>query len=311
MSAFIRSTQATNSPRSVGRLGSRTLWIDTPPTISSAGDSSPPRVSTWTSVSSSTRASDSFRTWRARPPSINGGYSQERMRTEVTAGTICRLSGLQQGSEAEVWCQVSHAGIRGIGLRRTTRDGVMPAGVYGLEQRTRVTCRALERIVTRLLAPVEKRPVAGLEREELARRSFGRLWRELARADGIDEPQLQPPRRPGHVPHGWRIPGAQVLLLAPGGLSESAGLRLMPIEGRRQRNEPDPALGSFAQDGRQPEWPLRPPMTQELCVDREREQAGASALGAKASEPGRHPVEEFRGMLPGAIRRRSRSVGAS
>ena len=30
MSAFIRSTQATNSPRSVGRVGSRTRWIVTP-----------------------------------------------------------------------------------------------------------------------------------------------------------------------------------------------------------------------------------------------------------------------------------------
>ena len=29
-----------------GRLGSRTRWIATPPAVSSAGDSSPPRVST-------------------------------------------------------------------------------------------------------------------------------------------------------------------------------------------------------------------------------------------------------------------------
>ena len=46
MSAFIRSTQATNSPRSRGRLGSSTRWMATPFAISSAGDSSPPRVST-------------------------------------------------------------------------------------------------------------------------------------------------------------------------------------------------------------------------------------------------------------------------
>ncbi len=31
MSEFIRSTQATNSPRSVGRFGSRMRWMATPP----------------------------------------------------------------------------------------------------------------------------------------------------------------------------------------------------------------------------------------------------------------------------------------
>ena len=82
MSEFIRSTQATNSPRSVGRFGSRMRWMMTP-ARSSSGDSSPPRVSTWTSTSRSTSASESLRTWRASPPSISGGYSQERMRTRV------------------------------------------------------------------------------------------------------------------------------------------------------------------------------------------------------------------------------------
>ena len=83
MSEFMRSTQATNSPRSVGRLGSRMRWIATPPLRSSAGDSSPPRVSTWTSMPCSISPSESLRTWRARPPSISGGYSQERTRMRV------------------------------------------------------------------------------------------------------------------------------------------------------------------------------------------------------------------------------------
>ena len=86
MSEFIRSTQVTNSPRSVGRFGSRMRWTMTPLARSSAGDSSPPRVSTWTSTSRSTSASESLRTWRARPPSISGGYSQERIRTRVIGG---------------------------------------------------------------------------------------------------------------------------------------------------------------------------------------------------------------------------------
>ncbi len=62
MSEFIRSTQATNSPRSVGRFGSRIRWIATPLLRSSAGDSSPPRVSTWTSTPCSINASESLRT---------------------------------------------------------------------------------------------------------------------------------------------------------------------------------------------------------------------------------------------------------
>src|SRR5277367_341083 len=38
-----------------------------------------PRVSTSTPTPWRTRASASFRTWRARPPSITGGYSHERI----------------------------------------------------------------------------------------------------------------------------------------------------------------------------------------------------------------------------------------
>ena len=39
-----------------------------------------PRVRTWTATPCATRPSESLRTWRARPPSTIGGYSQERMR---------------------------------------------------------------------------------------------------------------------------------------------------------------------------------------------------------------------------------------
>ena len=81
--------------------------MTTPPLRSSAGDSSPPRVSTWTSTSRSTSASESLRTWRARPPSISGGYSQERIRTRVIGSGL----GLQQGSEAEVRGEGAHARV--------------------------------------------------------------------------------------------------------------------------------------------------------------------------------------------------------
>src|SRR3954468_12102823 len=217
MSEFIRSTHATNSPRSVGRPGSRTRWIDTPATDSSSGDSSPPRVSTCTSTPSSTSASESLRTCRARPPSISGGYSQDRIRTEVTTGCRSGWSGLQQRGEAQVWRQVSHAWVEIVGPLRT-RGG--RAGVYGLEQRPGVVRRALKRILPCLLAPVQESPVACLERQELACGALGCVFAELARGERggappvgvfagpprgerVQEPQLEPPRPPCHVAHRW------------------------------------------------------------------------------------------------------------
>src|SRR5215218_10136584 len=159
MSEFIRSIQATNSPRSVGRFGSRMRWITTPPRLSCAGDSSPPRVRTWTSTSRSTSASESLRTCRASPPSISGGYSQERIRTRVIRVAGSRL---QERSEAEVRGEGSHTRIGGA------------VAVYGLQHRPRVIGGPLVGVVAGLLALVEERPVARLGGEELARGALKR-----------------------------------------------------------------------------------------------------------------------------------------
>src|SRR6476620_7097903 len=75
-------------------------------------------------------------------------------------------SGLPQGGEAEIWRETSHTGGRRL------------AGVYGLQQRPRVGDGALVRVVARLPAPVKERPVARLERQQLARRALGGLGRE-------------------------------------------------------------------------------------------------------------------------------------
>src|SRR5690349_21728653 len=155
MSEFIRSTQATNSPRSVGRLGSRMRWMWTPPERSWAGDSSPPRVSTCTSTPRSTSASESLRTWRARPPSISGGYSQERMRTRVKGGWGLGL-GLQKWRETEIRRKRTH-----------TRIGVA-SGLYCLQQGLAVVAGADEGVVAGLAAGVEEGPVAGLGGQQLA-----------------------------------------------------------------------------------------------------------------------------------------------
>ena len=70
--------------------------------------------------------------------------------------------GLEQGAEAQVRRQVPHP-----------RLGRLGGGVYGLEQRAGVVGAALPRVVARLAAAVEERPVARLHREQLARRALG------------------------------------------------------------------------------------------------------------------------------------------
>ena len=86
MSSFMWPTHAMKaSTSSRGKSGSRTRCTVTPWRSSTASRRPPPRVSTWTSCPSRTSCSDSLRTWRARPPSTIGGYSQERIRTRTAA----------------------------------------------------------------------------------------------------------------------------------------------------------------------------------------------------------------------------------
>src|SRR3954447_10560617 len=88
MCAFMVRTQATKRLRSSGYSGSATRWTCTPWRSSYGIVRAPPRVSTWTSTPSRASPSDSLRTWRARPPSTIGGYSQDRIRTRTTARTL-------------------------------------------------------------------------------------------------------------------------------------------------------------------------------------------------------------------------------
>ena len=308
MSEFIRSTQATNSPRSVGRFGSRTRWMATPPTISSAGDSSPPRVSTWTSTPSSTSASESLRTWRASPPSISGGYSQERIRTRVTGRRSC--SGLA-------------AAGRGSGPGRGFACAGPAAGgsLWPRAAPAAWAVGALEGVVAGLAAAVEERPVARLEREQLARGALGGRRRRArprrAPAAGA-APAAARPRRGRRPPASPRCAGpcprprstraaARLRRLALERLGQGhAGARRAPARSRRTAAQPD--------------RPLRPPVAEQLGVDREGEQA-AAARGARERQRSRSATAaaNSRGLALGAsarpppgrrLRRRS-SRGAS
>ena len=131
MSVFMCSTHAMNSPSSAGRRGSRTLCRCTPSTTSSGGDSSRPRVRTCTSTPWHTRFSDTFRTCRASPPSISGGYSQERIRIRKAAYRPHTEDGSSRGASSR-WGARSRrrssiaAGEWPLGERRMARKSAMP-----------------------------------------------------------------------------------------------------------------------------------------------------------------------------------------
>src|SRR5918995_2045395 len=288
MSAFIRSTQVTNSPRSCGRAGSRTRWIATPAASSSGGDSSPPLVSTCTSVPSSARLSESLRTCRASPPSIRGGYSQERISARVKSAPGRELDlGLEQGRESEVGGEVAHAWIR----RR--------AGVYGLEQALSVAYGAAVRVVAGLAPGVQEGPIARLKREQLAGGPLGGRSVKPPGAEGRQQAQLEPPGAPGQVRDPGRVPGSQVLALAPARRAQATIIALVAGGGLRERDRPDAALGGEAEDRLQPGWSLRPPVSEQLRVDREREQARPTPRGAEPAESSGDMVDESRGVLLG------------
>ncbi len=253
---------------------------------SSAGDSSPPRVRTWTSTPSSTNASESFRTWRASPPSISGGYSQERMRTRVTAaGSGERLRS---------------------GARARIRGSVAGVGVYGLKHRLGVRDRPLVGVIARLTALVEKRPVAGLGREQLASPTRG--------CGLIASPAPRPRNRRSssrRAPQARSATGgeSQVLRSLPSPQLEAASGRWIGSCSARACgavSSRTPAALGAAEHRPQPNRPLRPPVSDQLGVDRKDDEAAAPAACGVIAEAGRDrrrkippPVKRPRARLRG------------
>jgi hypothetical protein len=78
-----------------------------------------------------------------------------------------------------------------------------------------VVGRALIRILAGLAAAVEERPVARLHGEELAGRTLRGSGGELPPLERAQQPQLESTRRPREVRDLRRVPGAEVLGLAP------------------------------------------------------------------------------------------------
>ncbi len=146
-----------------------------------------------------------------------------------------------------------------------------------LEQGASVPGAALPGIVAGLAAAIEEGPVARLHGEQLAHRALDRRPGHRA-VEAPQHAQLQPPRGPGHVGDGGRVPGAQVLALAPGRWPQRSRLARVPLAGLAERDQLDPVLA-----GRRP-GPARarsvPPTTSGRAA-RCRSRTPA-ALGARA-----------------------------
>src|SRR5689334_5880107 len=98
-----------------------------------------------------------------------------------------------------------------------------------------------EGVVPRLAAAVEKGPVARLDREKLARGPLGGADAE-ARSERAQDPQLKPTRGPGKVANRRRVPGAEVLLLAPCGGGKRAIGGLVRRASLAESDEREPCL---------------------------------------------------------------------
>ena len=120
--------------------------------------------------------------------------------------------------------------VRGERTHTRIGDGF---GVYGLQQRPGVVGRSLERVVPRLTALVEEGPVARLDGQQLARGPRRGVPAQPAR-ERPQQPQLQAPSPPGEVGDRRRVPGPQVLALAPGrGEERPRDVPLSPAAERR------------------------------------------------------------------------------
>src|SRR4051812_54780 len=291
MSAFMCSIQVTNSDRSRGLRGSRTRCTTTPSISSSGGDSSWPRVSTCTSTSWRTRFSDSLRTCRASPPSINGGYSQDRIRARKLIGSS---SYAEQGRDVELRREVAE--VRIVDRPRVSQS------IEGSDQLGVVLLDTPERVVAGHFVRVLERPVARLEGEQLARGALqGRVARACARGGG-DRAQLGAARRPGDLRDARRVPGRQVLRPAPRRLDERALRdRLVALERVRQRGQREALEARLVDHEAQPVHALVPPVAEQLGVEREAAQARPAALVAVGVEAGDRALDEVARVRAGAL----------
>src|SRR5215211_3320911 len=131
-----------------------------------------------------------------------------------------------------------------------------------------MSARAGPRVVGGELAGDLERPVARLEREQLAR---GTRERAPARGTSVrhrHDAQLCPARREREVGHARRVPGGEVLRDPPGGRGEHAPRdRLDALQCRREREQVDLLSLGLGEHRREPRAPLVSPVGEALGVE--------------------------------------------
>ena len=109
-----------------------------------------------------------------------------------------------------------------------------------------------------------------------------------------------------------RVPGAQVLALAPGRGPQRSGLGAVAPGGLAERDRLEAVLGRDREHLGEPRRPLPPPVPEQLGVDRKHEQPAASRLGREPLQPrGRRGARTRAACSRGARRRRLGVVGVA
>ena len=190
------------------------------------------------------RFSASLRTWRARPPSISGGYSQDRMRTRIGASR-----GGERG-EVEVGREVAE---RGLGAER----GVCQSGQRGVEAR-RLASHALAGVVGGQPRVAMKAQSLDWSASSSRAARSSAAPRRASRAAAATVRSSASRAREGELGHRRRVPGREVLVAAPARGRERALRPGSPARGPRRRS---PARARAAAPPRAPRRATPAPRT--------------------------------------------------
>ena len=257
MSEFIRSTQATNSPRSVGRLGSRTRWIAT------AGDD-PPRRRLLAATGQHVDLDPELGEALGELADVAGEAALDQRRV---------LPGEDETRVLARWGKGSSSGLRlrsGARLRMRGSGGSPESMASSSAQAWPVT--RPERVVARLCGDRGTPSRSPGRRAARARRARPRVPARPG-PRGRAAAAARAARRPGQVGHLGRVPRPQVLALAPGRGAQRSALGAWRSAASPSVIGSSPARRDLRAPLGEPLRPLPPPVPEQLGVDREHQRA--------------------------------------
>ena len=266
------SIQATNSPRSRGRSGSRTRWIDHP--------AAPPPRRVLLAAAREHVHVDALGGAGSRPACARGAPARPRSAAGTPRTGSGRASGRGRGGpEVEVRREIPQPRVR-------RGRGVSPERQARRRGRAMRGSQALARVVAGQLAGGHERPIARLQREQLAR--------------GAREPARRRRDRRRRRPFELRSPGRRTRSRPPAASPRStgpcrcpsstprAGARRPPTRSRPLVASPGEALARRLVEHRgEPHRPLVPPVAEQLGVERAAEQPAAGHAAAARSTKSR------------------------